>query len=295
MREINPRFPNRLLPRLSGEINLDHCMLSVPSIPDSDEPLPQMLIDVGINLGDKVHFYSNRLYDMYLTGGVHFEGSTRHPQPSGTITVKRGGTLTYLQTVFDIHDAEILFNQQDSFMPSVHFEADTKLTRTKIFLLADGPLGKRGLTFKLTSTPEMSETEIIQLLTFRTAYDQGRTNFTAADALEIGLQMSVLAEIEDTIKRTLGLDKFMVSRGSGSAFTTFTPKEEDNNREHEDEFNVSLGKYVTDKVMLRYTQGINGDKITRYGVQYDINDNLGITIEREKNEFILGLEARYNF
>ena len=47
--------------------------------------------------------------------------------------------------------------------------------------------------------------------------------------------------------------------------------------------------------MLRYTQGINGDHITRYGFQYDINDNIGVTVEREKNEFIFGLEARYNF
>ena len=138
----------------------------------------------------------------------------------------------------------------------------------------------------------MTETEIIQMLTFRTAYDKGNQNFTAADALEIGLQMSVLAEIEDTVKRNLGLDKFTVSRGSGSAFENYTPSE---NNSRENEFNISLGKYINDKVMLRLTQGINGDKITRYGVQYDINDNLGITIEREKNEFIFGLEARYNF
>ena len=285
------RFRLKMLPKVTGKIDLEHCRLSVPTIPDSDDELPEILLDVTLNLGEKVHFYSNRLYDMYLTGTAHFGRSTKYPKTSGTISVKRGGTINYLQTVFDIRTAEILFNQPNSFMPSVHFEADTKLTRTKIYLFVDGALGKN-VTFKLSSVPEMTETEIIQMLTFRTAYDKGNQNFTAADALEIGLQMSVLAEIEDTVKRNLGLDKFTVSRGSGSAFENYTPSE---NNSRENEFNISLGKYINDKVMLRLTQGINGDKITRYGVQYDINDNLGITIEREKNEFIFGLEARYNF
>ena len=288
------RFRLKTLPKVSGHIDLEHCLLSVPSLPDSDDPLPDFLIDISVNLGDKVHFYSSRLYDMYLTGSAHFGRSTTHPKTSGTISVKRGGTLTYLQNVFDIREAEILFNQQDSFMPTVHFEADTKLTRTRIYLLADGPLGKKGVTFKLSSVPEMSETEIIQLLTFRKEFDKGNQSFTAADALEIGLQLSVLAEIEDTIKRNLGLDRFMISRGSGSAFENYSVQPAENNS-RENEFNISLGKYINDKVMLRLTQGINGDKITRYGIQYDINDNLGITIEREKNEFIFGLEARYSF
>lgn len=287
------RMRVRNMPKLSGHLDLAHCLFSVPTIPDSDEPLPTMLLDISLNLGDKVHFYSSRLYDMYLTGNVHFGRTTTHPRPSGSISVKRGGTITYVQTVFDIREGEVHFNQDGSFMPTVHFAADTKLTRTKIYLMADGPLGKDTVVFKLTSSPEMSETEIIQLLTFRRNFDQGDSNVTAGDALEIGLQLSVLAEIEDTIKRNLGLDKFMVSRGSGSAFENMSSTTEE--RKDENEFNISLGKYVTDKIMLRYTQGINGDKITRYGIQYDINDNIGLTVEREKNEFIFGIEARYNF
>ena len=47
--------------------------------------------------------------------------------------------------------------------------------------------------------------------------------------------------------------------------------------------------------MLKYTHGINGEKINRYGVQYDINDNMGVTLEREGSEYIFGFEARYKF
>ena len=132
----------------------------------------------------------------------------------------------------------------------------------------------------------------MQILTLRDAYGNQTSNMSMADILAIGLQMSILGDIEDTVKRTLGLDRFVFSSGSGSALDTFSSKESNNQNE---EFNISIGKYVTDKLMLKYTQGINGDKITRYGFQYDLNDNIGLTVEREKSEFIFSLEAQYKF
>ncbi len=277
------------IPTIAGEINFDRCTFSLPSIPDSDEPLPEWLINIKINLGQKVHFYSSRLYDMFLTGSAEFSGTARHPIPSGSINVKRGGTVNYLQTVFDIREGEALFNQIGSFFPTIHFNADTKLNKAKIILSIDGSL--KDTKIKLSSSPEMNETEIMQMLTFRDAYGKDKSEFDEMDILAIGLQMSILGDIEDAVKRSLGFDQFVLSRGNGSAFDTHAQEETPN----QNEFNVFFGKYITDKIMLRYTQGINGDKISRYGLQYDINDSLGFTIEREKSEFIFGLEARYKF
>ncbi|MBR6013171.1 MAG: translocation/assembly module TamB domain-containing protein [Selenomonadaceae bacterium] len=279
-----------ILPKISGELNLDRCVIGIPSIPESDEPLPEMILDVSLELGKRVHLYSSRLFDMFLTGSAHFGGTTTFPRPSGVISVRRGGTVTYLQNIFDVKVGEAHFDQYGSFLPNLNFHAETRLTNTKIFLDVEGPLDKMDL--KLRSNPEMSESEIMQVLTFRDAYDKGGSiSFGLADALSLGLQMSVIGEIEDTIKRNLGLDRFILTSGSGSAFDRHT-REEDS---HGNEFNLSIGKYVTDKLMIRYTQGINGQKISRYGFQYDINDNMGITVEHESGEFIFGFEARYNF
>lgn len=278
-----------ILPKLSGHLDFDKCTISVPTIPDSDEPLPLVLIDVLINLGEKVHLYSSHLYDMYLVGSAHFEGSTNHPRQSGTISVKRGGTLTYANSVFDIREGEAFFNQMDSFFPSIHFAADTKFSRTKVFINLDGSLNN--MQINLSSSPEMTQTEIINLLTLRENYADGKGNITASDILAIGLQMSLLADVEDTVRKTLGFDQFRLTRGNGSAFDTY--EEESNNRQKE--FNIFIGKYISDKIMLRYTQGITGDKITRYGFQYDINDHIGFTVEREKGKYIFGLEAKFNF
>ena len=287
LREVN--FFGYSLPKLAGHLDLDKCTISIPSIPDSDDPLPHIALDVSLNLGEKVHLYSSRLYDMFLTGSARFEGSTLHPKPSGSIQVKRGGTITYINSVFDIREGEAHFNQLESFFPSVRFFADTKLSNTKVFLYLNGSLNNMKL--KLGSTPEMSETEIIQLLTLRENYEKGSQNIAAADLLAIGLQVSILGDLEDTVRRTLGLDQFRISSGTGSAFDKY----DDESGKHEKDFNIFIGKYITDKVMLRYTQGITGNKISRYGFQYDINDNIGITVEHERGEFIFGLEARYKF
>ncbi|MBQ7477087.1 MAG: translocation/assembly module TamB domain-containing protein [Selenomonadaceae bacterium] len=278
-----------ILPKIAGHLDLDKCTISVPSIPDSDDPLPLALMDIMINLGDKVHLYSSHLYDMYLVGSAHFEGSTQHPRQSGTISVKRGGTLTYANSVFDIREGEASFNQMDSFFPSIHFAADTKFSRTQVFLNLDGSLNN--MQVNLSSSPEMTQTEIINLLTLRENYAEGKGNITASDILAIGLQMSLLADVEDTVRKTLGFDQFRLTRGTGSAFDNHD--DESNNRQNE--FNIFIGKYISDKIMLRYTQGITGDKITRYGFQYDINDRIGFTVEREDGKYIFGLEAKFNF
>lgn len=280
------------LPKLIGHVDLEKCLLSIPAIPESDEPLPEIILDVAINLGDKVHFYSSRLYNMFLTGNVNYKGTTLYPIPSGIISVKRGGTVNYISTVFDVREGEMLFNQHGSFFPSLNFRADTRLSDVRVELAISGTLNNADM--KLTSTPEKSETEIMQILTLRDAYGNQTSNMSMADVLAIGLQMSILGDIEDTVRRTLGFDRFSFSSGSGSALDSFASNDVDTGERNE-EFNISVGKYVTDKLMLKYTQGINGDKIRRYGFQYDINDNLGFTVERESHEYIFSLEARYKF
>jgi len=286
------QYFNKPLPKFSGHVNIDKCRFSIPPLPEDDSPLPEIIIDVALNLGEKVHFYSSRLYDMYFVGNARFEGTTLQPKTSGIITVKRGGTLTYLESVFNIREGEAHFNQIGTFMPTVHFSADTKIANTKVFLNIDGPPDK--WDFKLTSSPEMSQEEILKLLTLREAYSKGGdVNLTAEDALAIGLQMTVIAEIEDVLKRTLGIDQLSVARGSGSMFESHQPAEQSTSADKD--YNIKIGKNVTDKFMIRYTRGFGSHKVNRYGLEYDFNDNLGLTVEREGKDYIFSLEARYKF
>lgn len=286
----------KTLPKISGQINVDKCRISIPTLPEDDSPLPEVILDVALNLGEKVRFYANMLafkVDANLAGNARFEGTTLEPKTSGSIVVKRGGTLTYLESVFNIREGEAHFNQIGTFFPTLHFLAETKYDRTKIFLMVDG--SPDNIKAKLTSSPEMSETEIVRLLTLRDAYSStGEVNLSSADALAIGLRMTILGDLENALKQTLGIDQFSVSRGSGSMFERHEPGEQSNSDRDRD-YNVKIGKYVTDKLMVRYTHGFGSHKVHRFGLQYDLNDNLGITVEREGKDYIFSFEARYKF
>ncbi|SFT62111.1 translocation and assembly module TamB [Selenomonas sp. GACV-9] len=289
-RVFDTDFYGHTLPKIYGQIDFDNCLISVPAIPDSDGAMPEAVLDVQVNVGRKVHFYSPYLYDMYLTGQVHAGGIVSHPKMSGSLEVKRGGTINYLKTEFAIREGRATFDQVASFLPSIDFFADTKLTRTRVFLAAKGPLGN--MQIKLSSSPPMSQTQIIQLLTLRDAYKNGQANMTAGDLLTVGLQMSFLSEVEGAMRDFLYLDQFAISRGSGSAFDH---REKENDRNKYD-FNVQMGKYISDKVMLKYTRSLGGStNVNRYGIQYDFNDRLGMTLEREGNDYIVGFEARTSF
>ncbi len=279
---------NHRLPKVTGHLDIDDVTISMPTIPESDGELPDVILDVDLNVGKHTHLYSPSLYDVWLADSTaHFGGTTRHPKTSGSIKVRRGN-VTYLQTIFHIMDGQANFNQVDSFMPSIVFHAGTRLSRTRVFLSVEGPLPS--MTFHLFSSPPMSQEEILKLLTLREAYRSGEdmTNAEMSAFLGAGLQMSFLGEITDTMRDMLKLDELTITQ---------------ENAEHEGVrdnngfagYNVKLGKYVTDKIMIEYMRGINQD-LNRVMVRYDFNDRFSIFAgRREDADTFVGLESRISF
>ena len=280
----------RRLPKLTGRLAVDDVLVSIPSIPDSDGELPNVILDVSLELGKHTHFYSSNLYDLWIAGAAHFTGTTRHPQQSGTIAVRRG-RVQYLQTSFRVTEGEAYFNQVDSFLPSVTFKATARVNRARIHLAIEGPVQQ--MKFTLTSSPEMGQQEILRLLTFRGASLSGGKR-SDSDAqrnalLLAGLQMSVLGEVQDAIRDLLQLDEFTLSTGS------FEKREKGEDKSTFEAYNIQVGKYIGDKVMLRYTQGLNAD-VRRFGVRYDFTDRFSAFAMRdEKNSNWFGFEARIKF
>lgn len=278
------------LPKLTGRFAVDDVLVSIPTIPDSEGELPHIILDLSVEIGKHTHFYSSGLYDLWLQGSAHFGGTTRHPQQSGTISVRRG-RVQYLQTSFRIMEGEAYFNQVDTFLPSITFRAMARMSRTRIMLAIDGPVQQ--MKFTLTSSPEMSQQEIIRMLTLRGASTHGG-NADSAEAqrnalLLAGLQMSVLGEVQDAIRDLLQLDELVLSTG------TFEKGEKGADKSTIEAYNVQIGKYVTDKIMLRYTQSLNED-MRRYSIRYDFTDRFSMFVARdEKDSNWFGFEARINF
>ena len=205
--------------------------------------------------------------------------------------MKRGGTVRYLKNVFNIREGSVMFNQVDSFLPSIDFSATTKLTRTRIFLDMKGPVGKTEI--RLTSEPSMSQSEIIRLLMMRSD-GRGGDSLDTESLILTGLHMSFLSEIEDRIANILHLDRFAVAVGSGSAFNTGY-EEGETGKHDRDVYHLEMGKYITKDLMVKYYQGLGSNHTSRAGLQYDINDRYGITYEIEGSDQIIGFEANVKF
>ncbi|WP_019551866.1 translocation/assembly module TamB domain-containing protein [Propionispira raffinosivorans] len=280
----------RQMPKIAGNIDLADCTINIPAMPNGTTELPPAILDISVNLGKRVHLYNSFLYDLMLQGQAKFAGTTVHPQTSGEISAIRG-TVSYLKTSFKVHEASAYFNQVNSLLPSIHLEADTKLDRTKVYLVVDGPAEM--MSVKLSSDPSMSETEILQLLTLRSNYQSHGTDNNLgkdqlANILDVGLQMSFLSEVEATLRNALSVDEFKVVRDTLSST-------ESNNTANREIYNVEIGKYLSDKFMLKYTTGITRN-LYKIGIQYDLNNRISLTSDvNQDNNYSVGIEARIKF
>ena len=280
----------RKMPKLTGGVRIHHATLSIPSLPDTESTLPEMILDVGVTLDERVRFYDPALYDMRLSGAFRYGGTTRQVEPSGTILVERG-TITYNKARFTIRDGEAYFNQVGSFLPSLTLEAEARVGKTRIFLHAKGPIG--AMETRLTSMPEMSETEILSLLTFQTPDLKSSQALTSL--LTFGLSMTVLGDFEANVKNALGLDEFRIAGEDVTTAEAGAGAMKPGEMSHDIEYTLEVGKYINDRVMLRYKQGI-GNKTRAFGVSYDFNDRMSIYWNRDEDaKSVVGVEARIKF
>lgn len=287
-------FMGREIPLASGRIDIHNVQLGIPPLSDEETKLPRMLMNVDVNIGPEVRAYSPQLYDMRLEGKVHLGGTTGYPVNSGKITVQKG-KFYYLQNQFTIFEGEIRCNRQGSYEPFIDLFAYTRVARTKVYLSAKGPLGK--MDFRLTSSPEMSQTEIMRLLTFRRERgESGDDKELAYSILDMGLHMSFLGQLEDSLRDMLFLDEFRISSRDYSMGEGRRDRSDDDRERGQSEYNVQIGKYISDKVMLKYTVGV-GNKINRAGLRYDFNDRLSMSLEQDMTEHDtrVGMEIRLNF
>jgi translocation and assembly module TamB len=287
-------------PQLSGNLLLQKDTIDIPGIPELGSSTWNALLDVDVHLGNKVRFYNPFLYDLSAVGHVHFGGSVQRPNTSGGITATRG-TLNYLGTQFKVQEGHAGFTQYDSFVPVLHLAAQTALQQTTVNLVIEGPA--TGMKFHLTSDPEMSQQQILSLLTLRSRYYDAQNGGNAAlgkaeisSMLGAGLQARFLSALEANLQNALGLDEFHVVRDTYNAAMPNASSSSDVFATTDREvYNLEIGKYVTDKLMVGYTVGIDYKK-NEYNVRYDLSRRFSLSgsVDDQHNTW-LGLEARFRF
>ena len=141
----------------------------------------------------------------------------------------------------------------------------------------------------LSSNPNLSQKQIISMLTFGRGTDSNSSTLTNDDLNAVataGLQMFAFGYVQDALQNTLGLDRINITTGS-------IDPDEPTNKETAGNYNIEIGKYVLPKVMLTYSQGIN-NKQKKYGIEYSVKRNLKFTGWRtsQGNNYIGGRWTR---
>ena len=274
------------MPTLVGAITLHDVVASIPlSFESSDTSIP-LGLDLTIDAKDNVRLYNPLLYDMFLQGKVKFEGTVGEPKASGKLSVNKG-YVKYLKNRFKITEGQAKF-VTGSIIPELNVRSMANVKNYRISLQAEGPATQMKL--KLTSEPNLSERQIISLLTFgrNVGNASGVTSEDANALLTSSLQSLAFGYIEDVLQDTLGLDLVNITTGSLDGKDSRDLQEKNN-------FNVTIGKYVVPDLMVTLTRGLKNDHVS-YGFQYDINRSISATgwINNENKRY-LGAQWRYRF
>ena len=108
--------------------------------------------------------YNKYLYDLWLAGGLHIQGSTLYTNISGTISADRG-SISYLRTQFKVRSASAAWPIPGSVLPTVNLEATAKFQRYDIGMRISGPLEEMDL--QLNSSPPLTKDQIVRMLTLQ--------------------------------------------------------------------------------------------------------------------------------
>ena len=274
------------MPTLVGAITLHDVVGSIPlTLESSDTSIP-LGLDLTIDAKDNVRLYNPLLYDMFLQGKVTFEGTVGEPKASGKLSVNKG-YVKYLNNRFKITEGQAKF-ASGSIIPELNVRSMANVKNYRISLQAEGPATQMKL--KLSSEPNLSERQIISLLTFGRSV--GNTSGVTADdanaLLTSSLQSLAFGYVEDVLQDTLGLDMVNFTTGSLDGKDSRDLKEKTN-------LNVTIGKYVVPDLMITLSRGLNNNQLA-YGFQYDINRSISATgwINNENKRY-LGAQWRYRF
>ena len=284
-------------PKIVSEIKLDDVLVNMPTVPSFGEGSSNLGMDVSVELGPKIHLYNKYLYDLWLKGQLHAKGSTVFPRIDGSIKTDKG-TVTYLRTRFKVDKGSVHWSEPGTFLPRVNMEANTKFNRYRIALRLDGPLSKDNLNFVLTSNPPLSQNALVRMLTLQrsSAGSDDITNEDMQNLLIAGLETGLLGDVEQTIRKALGIDEFRLYVGkveNGVDFDNRIIREL--SPEEREQYNFLIAKNLTDRWKIGYTSSFNGLH-ENYYTQYQLTEHMQVTVsQNEENDRRYSVEYRITF
>lgn len=196
---------------------------------------------------------------------------------SGKLDVIKG-TFLYLDRIFIIQEGSIVFNNEPEINPTLNLLGETVVNDT-IFIELHVTGNVRAPEIQLTSSPPLSEEDIISLLSFGKLLSE--VPLTIRDISLMKTRALNLAEglISRELQKRLRINELELRTGLAGENPRFT-----------------VGLYLSPRVYFRYAHSFEALEKDIYQVKYFLKRNFAIYGERDKEgEISIGIEARYRF
>lgn len=233
-----------------------------------------IVLDLDIILKNPLKI-KNSLIDGKLEGALHVAGFPQTPGLSGKISLTRNSLINFKDVQFRIRDSSVSFNGETPPNPDLYVSANTDYRGYYVDMQVYGNANKP--KFKLTSQPNLSEQEIISLLTLGYTNDTNlqsqlqlqnpnQNNFANSSPqapqsnIEVGTGLFSQNPLGKEFKDRFGFD-VQFSSSFDTANSVATPK-------------VSIGKKLSDKMTITGSALTGKDRRYDAKLRYELNRDL---------------------
>ena len=237
--------------------------------------LEGMDIDVTISIPNSFRIESERL-NFEMEGNLRIRHQGDRPIITGELKPTKG-RLSFMGRYFEIQRGSVFFYGGDEMNPSFDLSLKARVTDVDIFIKLTGTALEPEV--ELTSNPSKSESDIMSLLLFGRSMndlDGSQSNLLQQRTAEI-LMVFGSSKLEGEMSRRLGVDMFTFQQ------STRNPNETA----------LTVGKYISNKTMLKYEQGLENSANFLINLEYQLTRRFKIETFIDQNQET-GLEINWS-
>ena len=257
-------------------------------------------IDLEVKILDDFIAKTND-FDLKLVGDLKVQGALSAPKLNGALEIKQG-YISFLDKKFRVSDGKVIFSDSIGEDMILDIRAKTEIDDIDVFVTISGILAQP--TVALSSSPALSESEIISLLMFNKNYaglTEGEIGIVLKEEMinliAQGLSIIFLNQIENQFADSLGLDEFKIE--------TIFKEEQDSDLAFFpglalETLAFKVGKYFSENFYLTYSAPLFEMGIGDLELEYKLSDDLTLNTQvgafsPQDGELELKFELQYEF
>jgi translocation and assembly module TamB len=279
--------------KIGGKAQVNSALITLPFAPAEEPPPPEgaqkpMDLDLSIT-GSQGIWLRNKDADIELKiDNLNVRMSQNVLFLSGILEPLRG-VYRFMDRSFDITEGQLTFTNAAVINPELNLKAHTTIfgggkaeevagqQKIDVYLAVTGNALMPKLSFR--SEPVMSEQDILSMVGVGAKVDEISSMDVKGQALSRGADYA-LGMLTGKVQKGTGLDMLKVKTQAGT----------------EAGAKVTLGKYVTPKVFVSYSQGFSANLSNEFKAEYLFGTRSAVFAQKdEKGSYNLGLRMKFKY